>query len=299
MWRTDYSDAWDFDPQHHPSLAQSPQSRHEEDLSQRNPVLAVLLLAATLALDAVAITWLARAGVESAAAYLYDALVSAQLALACLWAVFAAKRIVRGWLAIIGAVAIATICEMRLTGESFPEAAATYLFYAVLLSIALWVLKRSSLWQRISVTKTSVWHYSTALLLAMTTAVAVLIVLVRKSGILFDAMPTWRLIAILTAGDVLLVLATVVLWARRSILPMRLAAVCATAIAIGFIEVACGVSGALGTELTKVLQQEWPAQFSAYALIMSLTIFIWLELVPIVPSSRDAGAPSANDQHRE
>jgi len=268
-------------------------------LSQRNPVLIVLLFAATLALDAVAINWLARAGVESAAAYLYDALVSAQLALTCLWAIFAAKRIVWGWLAIIAAIAIATICEMRLTGESFPEAAGTHLFYAALLSITLWILKRSSFWRRASGTQTSVWQYSTSLLLAMMTATAVLIVLVRKSGVLFDAMPTWRLIAILTAGDVLLVLATVVLWARRSILPMRLAAVATAAIAVGFLEVSCGVSGALGTELTKVLKQEWPAQFAAYALIMSFTIFLWLELVPIVPSAREESAPAAADQQHQ
>jgi hypothetical protein len=255
-------------------------------VTQRSPINAVLLAAATLALDAVAIVWLKRAGVNSAASYLYDALVSAQLAIVCLWAVFAARHTAWGWIAVIGAVMIATQIEMQLTDESFTEASGTYFLYVLMLAAALWMLKRTSIWQRIIGGETAVWQYSTAVLLIVMTAMAVLIVLVRTSGVLTDAIPTWRLIAILTAGDVLLAVATTMIWARQSSLTIRVATVCAAAILIGFLEISCGISGALGPDLTKVLKQEWPAQFAAYSLMLSLTIFLWLELVPIVSISR-------------
>ncbi len=57
-------------------------------MNQRPQINFWLLLAATAAVDAVAIAWILDAGSASLAAYLFDALLAGQLAVVCVWAVF-------------------------------------------------------------------------------------------------------------------------------------------------------------------------------------------------------------------
>jgi hypothetical protein len=254
---------------------------------QRSPLILVLLAAATLALDAVAITWLARAGVLSAASFLYDALLSAQLALVCLWAVLDAKSPVSGWGAVIIAVLIASSTTVHIsTVFSFAEEAGSNGVYVSLLSAALWILKRTAVWRRLTGSGPIVWQYSIGVLLATMTLVAVLVVLLRGTQLVSSGDETWKLLFTLMLGDVLMTIAITVLWALGRRFIYRLTPVCVLANLLAGIEagltywIFAGSNGGIG--------DQDPTQYLAYRLIFSAVVFLWLELTPIIPISRHA-----------
>ena len=262
-------------------------------MTQRSPINVVLLAAATLALDAVAITWLARAGVMSAASFLYDALVSAQLALVCIWAVFDSKRLIWAWLAAIAGVLIASTTTVHISSLfSFAEEAGSNGIFVSLLAAALWVLKRTTVWRRLTGSEPLVFQYSFAVLLATMTLVAVLVVLLRGTQLASGEDTTWRLLFTLTIGDVVMTVAIVVLWALGRRLIYRFTLICILANLMGGIEAAVaflifdGTNGGAGAQD--------PTQFLAYRLIFSAVIFLWLELVPIVPISRRTNRAAEN-----
>ena len=203
-------------------------------MTQRSPINAVLLAAATLALDAVAITWLAQASVLSEAPYLYDALVSAQLALVCLWAVFASRYTLVGWLAAIVAVLVVSTASTHISAEmTFAEEFGSNGSYVAALAIALWVLKRTEFWRRLTGAGPVVWQYSITHLLGVMTLVAVLVVSLRHTELLTE---WWKPLVALTVGDVVIAVATTVIWAGKEHAVIRLAAICAAAIVVGLCE---------------------------------------------------------------
>ena len=252
-------------------------------MTQRSPINAVLLAAATLALDAVAITWLAQASVLSEAPYLYDALVSAQLALVCLWAVFASRYTLVGWLAAIVAVLVVSTASTHISAEmTFAEEFGSNGSYVAALAIALWVLKRTEFWRRLTGAGPVVWQYSITHLLGVMTLVAVLVVSLRHTELLTE---WWKPLVALTVGDVVIAVATTVIWAGKEHAVIRLAAICAAAIVVGLCE----------APAQTIVPTVPPTSFSrfhlwvemvVYTLIIALVIFAWLELVPIVPISR-------------
>src|SRR3972149_3188012 len=212
-------------------------------MPQRSPIICWLLLSATLAVDAVAIMWLSIAEEWSFAAYLSAALVSSQLALVSLWGVFAARRALWGWIGAIAAVLAVTQPMVRLAGLWFAGACGIYGGYVAMLAAALWILKRTAYWRRLTGAPPVVWQYSLGHLLAVMTLVAVLIGSLRSSALLVGAPEAWRFFTMLTVGDVLVTLVTTIFWAvdRHGIL--RLGAAWGAAALIGGIEITAIVTG--------------------------------------------------------
>jgi hypothetical protein len=261
---------------------------------QRSPVILVLLVAATLALDAVAISWLRRDGVLSEAPYFYDALVSAQLALVCLWAVFSSRYATLGWIATVTAVLVVSKVTSHISnGSTFAEEVGSNGSYVGALAVALWILKRTEFWRRLTGSGPIVWQYSVTQLLSAMTIVAVIIVSLRHSELLTD---WWQPLVTLTVGDVVVALATTLLWAGKELVVIRLASACATAIIVGLCEAPSQMD-------LQALQPAGASHFRlwlemvVYAVIISLVIFTWLELVPIVPTSRRAKSAATEAQN--
>jgi hypothetical protein len=263
-------------------------------VTQRSPINVVLLAAATLALDAVAITWLVRSSALSEAPYLYDALVSAQLALVCLWAVFAARHTIAGWVAAIVAVLVISAVSAHISTEmTFAEEFGSNGSEVAALAVALWILKRTEFWRRLTGAGPVVWQYSIANLLGAMTIVALLVVSLRHTQLLVD---WWQPLAALIVGDVVIAVTTTVLWAGKEHSVIRLAATCAAAIVVGLCE----------APAQTIVPNVPPTSFSnfrlwvemvVYTLIIALVIFTWLELVPIVPISRRPKPAAANSQN--
>ncbi len=262
-------------------------------MKQHSPLLFWLLLAATISVDAVVISWMLEAGPTSRASFLYDALVTGQLAVVCLWGAFAARRIWSAWIVTLLAVGVAGMLTARVAELSFAEACGIHGIFVALLGATLWVLKRTPAWRRlVGETNPVVWQYSLGHLLAAMTVVALLIGALRGSVLLTGAADSWRFIVLLTLGDIVLVAATVFVWLWASWLPHwwpRLGAALAPALAVGLVEIALAVSGSLGTAFENP-QETDPLSIVAYTLLTSLLIFACLELAPIL--SRNCGADS-------
>ena len=93
----------------------------------------------------------------------------------------------------------------------------------------------------------------------------------------------------LTAGDVLMVLATTILWASVDDLMYRLTAVCGVATLRGWHRGGTYVLDFCRIEWWNRAEQD-PAQF--WRLhghdVFPAVVFVWLELAPIIPISRHA-----------
>ena len=179
-------------------------------MKQQSQILFWLLLAATAAVDIVAITWLLQAGPESRAAFLYDALVAGQFAVVCIWAAFAARRTWSAWIGVTVAVLVSTAVDVRVTQLSVAEAFGIYGSFAAALMAALWTLQRTSRWKRLSGIDSPAWQFSIGQLLAVMTLVALLITSLRGSDLLFGKIDVWRFLLALTICDVLVVVLTIV-----------------------------------------------------------------------------------------
>ena len=260
-------------------------------MKQQSQIILWLLLAATAAVDAVAIQWLRESGTMSQAVFLYDAMVTAQLSIVCIWCVLGTDRTWAAWIAAIAAVSGVSIVNARILELSLAEAAGIYGSYFVLLGVVLWALKRTRFWRQLVGTEGSAtWQYSLSHLLIAMTVLALLIGALRGSSLLLDSADSWKSFVVLTIGDVLLATSTLVVWLWTSWRPQwwpRLAAVLVPAMAIGALEALLAFSGALGEDYANV-QAYSPFGMVAYTLIASGTIFIYLELAPLILRTRPA-----------
>ena len=263
-------------------------------MKQHSPTLFWLLLAATIAVDAVAITWMVQAGPTSRAAFLYDALVTGQLAVICLWGAFAARRTWSAWVVTLIAVGVGGMLTARVAELPPAEACGIHGIYVALLAATLWVLKRTPAWRRLKgEANPAVWQYSLGHLLAAMTVVALLIGALRGSVLLTSGDDSWRFVVLLTLGDVVLVTATAFVWLWASWMPFwwpRLGAVFLPALAVGALETALAVAGALGSFFEESPATDALSLF-AYTLTTSIVIFAYLELVPILDRDQRAVSP--------
>jgi hypothetical protein len=250
-------------------------------MAQRSPLILVLLVAATLAVDAVSIYWVlegVKAGSPTlSASILYDALCFGQIGVACVWVVFDARH--RIWAApvlglgtLAAGVATATLFELKMF-----EAIAFIGAYATLLVILLWIVKHTRLWRAERTEKKPLWQFSVAQLLALMTVIAVLLAMFRGSEIIQD-------IGTYAAADIILssvlVVATVVISGMPWPLLIRLAATLAMAAAFGLADWThawwCAAPD------LKVGVQDIPISLAS-GLIQSLMIIIWLDIGRIIP----------------
>lgn len=258
-------------------------------MKQHAPLITGLLLAATLVVDAIAVGWYGETQPVSRAAILYDAIISAQLAIVVLWAAFSARSALWGWVASVVAVTVATIPAVALGVLSFAEGCGAYGSFVAILAAMLWMIRRSNLWQRLSGATRTTWQFSLMQMLAITTIVAVLIVSLRHLPPSSLVATSWQLVTLLTLGDTLVVVTTLLAWASDSHTMARLAAASGAAATLGVIEAMIVDSGLLGAQLALSLDRNL-IDFMAYTVIMAVVIFIWLELVPLVPHARRAAS---------
>jgi hypothetical protein len=274
------------------------------NLSRRSSTVCWLLAAATVAVTAVATRWLSLVDEKSLTAYLFEALVVGELAVVCLWSVFSAQRALGSWIGVVVGVFAATLLAFYATRLSLAEAGGVYGVFAAALVAVLWILKRTRFWQRISGTDQTGWQFSMAHLLAVMTLVALLVPLVNSSPFLSSASQVWKFFVVMTAGDVILATGTTIIWAwsrQRAWLPFwlpRYGAICWFAIPVGVAEAAIARSGILGRDVTSVVGQRVGSEFVAYTMILSLVIFVWLELAPIVPVASRSSPPRSNDDEQ-
>jgi len=266
-------------------------------VKQASQTLFWLLIAATLAVDAVVISNLLAAGPMSRVSFVYDGLMTGQLAVVCLWGMFAARRSWSAWLGVLAAVGVAGGLMAWVAELPFLDGAGIYGCFAALLAGVMWGLKRIALWQRLVASNVPVrWQFSLGHLLAAMTVVAVLITALRGSLLLFSAGDTWKLFISLTLADVILVTGTVLVWMWSAALPYgwaRLGATLAPALVVGAGQSFFVLTGWLGDELA-ALQRESPMDFVCYALVVALVLYVYLELAPLIAVGPAAEKPTSD-----
>ena len=256
-------------------------------MKQQSQILFWLLLAATIAVDSVAIAWIREAGPLSLAAYLFEALVIGQLAVVCVWAVFRSPGKIWSLLAVTFAVLVCAVLDVVCDGSATArELVGIYAVFAASLVGTLWILRRSAPWRRITGDSSIVWQFSIGQVLVVTTLVALVITALRGSELLQEY-ELWRLLVALTICDVLLVVATMLAWAVPSNVFFRLAGACLAAAAIGVLLAVAATAGILGQNTQTTLTQD-RIPIVAYAIVISLTLFAWLEFGSIVRHKQPA-----------
>lgn len=252
-------------------------------------------MAATVAVDALSIAWYLEAGPESLVSYLVEALTTSQLAVVCLWATFGARRRWMAVLTLLVAVLVCTAIDVYGAWFSAGESFGMYTLLALAIMVALWFLKRARLWAKISHNAVPTWQFSVGQVLLGMTVVGLLITALRGSELVRDE-DVWKYLAVYTMCDVAVVLAATVLWAILHPWPLRLCAILALALAAGMLLTAIAASGLAGRYAATSFAQNLVPN-SVYTILISLVLFLWLELSPIVPINRQTEAtPSAGNQ---
>jgi hypothetical protein len=250
-----------------------------------SPIVVGLLLAATAAVDVVVAKSLVNAGQMSRVSFVFDALIVGQLSAVSAWAVLGARRAWMGGLAVLTAVGAAGLLLARVAELSIAEACGIYGSLVAILVVVLWAIKQTPLWRRLTNSGSAeVWQFSLVHLMLAMTAVAVLITALRGSLLLFEAGDSWKFLVSLTLADVILVVTTILTWTWASWLPHwwpRLGAAIAPAFVVGGVNTALMRSGLLGAE-TAALQRQAPFDLIAYALMVSVVIFVYLEIAPLI-----------------
>jgi hypothetical protein len=256
-------------------------------MTQRSPVIFWLLLAATLAVYAVAVSTLSAYRVfgerfSGTAAALFDALSFGQLSLVSMGAVFAPRG--RRWVGLLWLVAavfgVATITAW-LANFRVWETAAVYGGHVTALTLLLWIIKQTRLWHGTGPTQPlTKWQFSLAQLLILMTVVAAVISSLRDSE-LAQRKPAGLLLGVV-AAHVSVGVITLIVWLQPWHLVLRLAAMFAAAGLIGWAV------------------EQWVSPYSVYApenlLIAVGLISAWLELGGIVRRGDRGGDDSTTSQ---
>src|SRR3990172_7229158 len=175
-------------------------------MTPHSPIIFWLLLAATIAVDAVAFSCVRSAPEASLAGVAFEALVVSQLSIVSIWCALAARNAiwaVVGPLLAIAAAWLATWNASRLWADMLPY----YGLHVALLWGLLKTLERTPFWRRRS-NRTASWRYSMTQLLLIMTIVAVLLPAVLQSEV-FNHRDSGSNVAFI-AGSLCLTLACVV-----------------------------------------------------------------------------------------
>lgn len=246
-------------------------------MTQRSPVIFWLLLAATISVDAIALSWMASEPfpVPVFVTAACHALILSQLSVVCIWSSLSLKK--SAWTRFVpgvGAV-VATLVIAMSTNEPviFQAAFTTYLSYfglhAALLVAALWLFERTAFWRRRSGIPRD-WQYSLAHLLIVMTVVAILAVALRSSPYFGD--DRWINI-VFVCSSVALAVASVFLWSLTWHWLLRLAAVLGFAWWLGAVFI---WTNNQGLHLSTIL--------STHYLLQAIVLCVWLGCGPVLPN---------------
>ena len=250
-------------------------------MQQKSPAIFWLLLAATLAVDAVAVSWICMTTLEEAG-NVYFALVCSQVSVVCVSSSFSPVRGHRRWMwpwVVSVAVAAATTWLAPDRGDvyqSFLLYLSLWLPQAALLVAILWLLQRTPIAQRWGYSNgQSNWQFSVAHLLIIMTACAILLVILRlaeevhEMGFFFAA---WL------ANNVGLAIAAVFVHTMRWHGFLRLGAT----LGVSLVFALC--IGKYGGSLDALRVNS----------IQALVLFIWLTIGGIVPHRANLGETGAD-----
>lgn len=254
-------------------------------------------MVATVAVDVVALVALRQEGPQSRVAYVYDALVTAQLAAACIWATFSRRSAWERWAGALAAVTVAALLGIPFAQFKPAESFGIYGSFAAILMIALWLLSCTAWWKRATHRESATWQFSLLQLMAVMTLSAVLITALRASELLFEDFSIWNVLVVLTVSDVLVVVATLAIWTTPWHWALRLAAAIVTASMIGALQTLLAGLGVFGSGVVSSVANDLPPDL-VYRILLTLVLFAWLEIGGIVPVNRRAKvAPPAGDEN--
>jgi hypothetical protein len=246
-------------------------------MPQRSPIIFALFLMANVCVMMVALD-AARAAPLGHAGVAYFALLSGQLSAVCIWAGLRMKP--NWWTRLLPVVSVAAASvafgfgavefELGLTSAPY------FAIRAAALIAAMWVLRRSRYWQRWSGIKTQ-WQFSTAHLFALMTSVAVILVLVRASGLFVD--DGW-LTGLLLFSSIAFSVASTIIWTVASHWLLRLAGIFLSAICFSVI---LGLGDQLGS-----IESTLPVALNHF-LIQAIVLVAWFAWGQILPARDSVG----------
>jgi hypothetical protein len=245
---------------------------------QRSPVIFWLLLAATLAVDAVVCSWVVPepkfvpSGVYVVVTFL--ALILSQLSIVCIWSGVSSTKSV--WtrfaplIATVTATFVTTIFLRRpgTQSEILMSQLAYYGLHAALLLIAVWLLKRTTFWRRIG-SESHEWQFSLGDSLIAMTVVALLAALMPRSWLLNSSA---SLNFLFVLSSVALAVESVVVWSLSWHWLLRLAGVLGFAALLGAVLLLLPSGRAFYAMI-----------IGAHYLVQALVLSVWLGCGPILP----------------
>jgi hypothetical protein len=244
-------------------------------MPQRSPVIFWLLVAATLAVDAVVVSW-AYAGSLDRVEALYFGLVCGQISIVGIWACFSTAPRWWQWLtspvaAFIAALLTVLLYERGQTygmDDAFELGMVYFSLWTVQLLLVIggvWFLRHTSLGERWGhCAPIGRWQFSLKHLLAIMTFTPIALVAVKETRSIGDV---WLPLVLWTLNNAILAVAAAIVHMARFHPVVRLASLAALAIAFGlFLE---GIN--LGPESM------------AINLIQASVVFLWLEFGQLIP----------------
>jgi hypothetical protein len=204
-------------------LRQHPATPHR--MRSTSPLIVWLLIAANVLADVIALAWSNSSSDYNEVAYF--ALLSAQLSAVCIWSGLRPAPNTWTRLAPISAILVVSFAFVLIEAE-FVAFLSYFGLLAGALLVFLWIFRRTRYWQLRSGLKVD-WQFSIAQLLAVTTVVALLAVVLRYST-LFET-EVFVVTAIL-GGSAALVMAAVIIWILPGHWLLRTASVLAVALGL-------------------------------------------------------------------
>jgi hypothetical protein len=253
-------------------------------MPQYSPIIFWLLLAATICIDAVAMSWSYIAGLPRTEE-LYLALFCGQLSASCIWTIFSLRFgywrfLVPFAIAFAGALWAGWVSYDRVgvTAEEYALAhAGFWAMHATLLTGLLWILRQWSFTSGLdSKNSASRWQFSIGHLLVLMTTVAVLIVILRKAEMIHEI---WAWIAVLLANNIGIAIAAVFIHTTDWQWGMRAA-------------VSAGIAIALGVVVLMINRSY--SQILVINLIQTFVLLLWVEYGGLIPE-RSSTSPTTRD----
>jgi hypothetical protein len=238
----------------------------------RSPILFWLLLAATLAVDAVATVQMFGTDISPSprSALLYPALALGQLSVVSIWVVMFRPRIGATWL-IPFAIGLAFALIFNVARgdrtartESLIAYVGLFSLHVAVVLMSLWLLKPMQISAPIAnVTEQRPWQFAVRHLLILMTCLALLAFVLSHNDLLVRSILN---VVSLVAGNAILLIAVVVSVRPRILWPLRLALSLGAAIGVALV---CNVFGIAFAGEMNVF---------ALFLIQAIVIWSWLEL---------------------
>jgi hypothetical protein len=247
-------------------------------MQQKSPAIFWLLLAATLAVNAVAMSWVYMTTLEQAK-NVYFGLVCSQISVVCIGCGLSRIRGQRRWMApLVVSVVVAALTtwlghERGNANQNFLLYLSLWLPQAAILVAILWLLRQTPIAERLGCSnRDPSWRFSVGHLLAVMTACAILLVVLRLAEEMHDF---WFVLAAWTVNNVALAIAALLIYTMHWHGFLRLGAI----VGVSLVLAAC--IGAYAQRLDAPLVN----------LIQAIVLFVWLAIGEIVPdrARRDEG----------